>query len=431
MFASVGVPVVVAGSDPSDHPSIYLEGGAHVVVTGEGEVTLIEVLQSMEGRSNTPLSAIEGVALRDTDAVVVRTRPRAFIRDLDQLPRPAWDLVDIERYRAIWLRRHGYFSMNVATTRGCPYHCNWCAKPIYGQRYAARGPRQVADEIAWLKRTYRPDHIWMADDIFGLTPGWIEAFARAVVERDAVVPYKCLLRADGVSAEVATALATSGCRTVWLGAESGSQAVLDAMEKGIRVDQIAAATARLRAVGIDVGFFLQFGYPGETMDDIRLTLEMLRFCRPDDIGVSVSYPLPGTPFFERVKTQLGDKRNWVDSDDLAMMYQGTYAPEFYRALHALVHGEFRKRRAGEMLARAARSPMTLLARELRHIVGGVVQAAKLPFLRRRVARLSRATLPGRTPTLIPVLNQQAASTPSESTSARRVSFTPSKVVRPR
>ena len=85
------------------------------------------------------------------------------------------------------------------------------------------------------------------------------------------------------------------------------------------------------------GFFLQFGYPGETLEDIELTLQMVRDCRPDDIGVSVSYPLPGTPFYERVKAQLGEKQNWVDSNDLAMMYRATYAPEFYRALHALVH----------------------------------------------------------------------------------------------
>ncbi len=117
------------------------------------------------------------------------------------MPRPAWDLVDVERYRAIWLRRHGYFSMNIATTRGCPYHCNWCAKPIYGQRYTARSPENVADEIAWLKRLYRPDHLWMTDDIFGLKPGWIEALcAGAWRERDAVVPFKCLMRADGVDA---------------------------------------------------------------------------------------------------------------------------------------------------------------------------------------------------------------------------------------
>src|SRR5205814_61767 len=209
---------------------------------------------------------------------------------------------------------------NIVTTRGCPYHCNWCAKPIYGQRYTTRTPQQVADEVGWLLKTYRPDHLWFADDIFGLKPGWIEQFAAIVLQRQSVVPFKCLMRADGVTGATVRALQTAGCRTVWIGAESGSQRVLDWMEKGTRVDQIAAAARRLHAAGIEVGFFLQFGYPGETLDDIELTLDMVGRCRPDDIGISVSYPLPGTAFFERVKADLGEKKNWVDSGDLAMMY---------------------------------------------------------------------------------------------------------------
>src|SRR5262249_41554641 len=159
---------------------------------------------------------------------------------------------------------------------------------------------------------YAPDHIWIADDIFGLKPGWIERFAALVMERGAALPFKCLLRADQVTPAIAGALARAGCRTAWIGAESGSQRVLDAMEKGTRVDQSDSATRLLHAAGVEVAFFLQFGYPGEPRDDIEKTLEMVRRCRPDDIGVSVSYPLPGTPFYQRVSAQLGQKQNWVD-----------------------------------------------------------------------------------------------------------------------
>jgi radical SAM superfamily enzyme YgiQ (UPF0313 family) len=343
----------------------------------------------------------------------VRTRPRDIIRDLDALPRPAWDLVDVDRYRAIWRGRHGYFSMNVSTTRGCPYHCNWCAKPIYGQRYTARSPESVVDEIAWLKATYRPDHLWMADDIFGLKPGWVERFAHLTAAKKAAVPFKCLMRADGVTDAVTGALRSARCHTVWIGAESGSQRVLDAMEKGTRVEQIRDATARLHGAGIAVGFFLQFGYPGETLDDVALTLAMVRACRPDDIGISVSYPLPGTPFHDRVKMQLGEKQNWIDSDDLALMYRGTYVPDFYRALHALVHADFRARRAVELFGPATHPSLASYPRRLRLAGSGLWQATKLPFLRRQLRRLSRLENPASPPALVPLLTRQAAARPTE------------------
>lgn len=390
------ISVVVAGSDASDHPESYLDAGARVIITGEGEITLTELVDSLCGWSTTPVSEIEGLVFRDAAGALRKTAPRPFVRDLDVLPRPAWDLVDVERYREVWRRRHGYFSMNIATTRGCPFHCNWCAKPIYGQRYSSRGPTQVADEIAWLKDTYRPDHLWITDDIFGLKPGWIEEFARQLIARDAIVPFKCLLRADGVTDGVASALAAAGCRTVWIGAESGSQRVLDAMEKGIGVDDIRTATRRLRAAGIAVGFFLQFGYPGESFDDIERTLAMVRECRPDDIGVSVSYPLPGTTFFERVKQQLGAKRNWVDSDDLAMMYRAAYTAEFYRALHELVHAEFRQRRGIEALRAIVRRPRSVGAQTTRAMAAGAFHAIRRPWLRWRVVSLTRTSGASRT-----------------------------------
>src|SRR5205823_3066720 len=252
----------------------------------EGEQTLVEVLDALLGRRNRALADIDGLCLPCAASAghPSRTPRREIIRNLDALPRPAWDLVDVEKYRRLWTQRHGYYSMNLVTTRGCPYHCNWCAKPIYGQRYTSRSPEHVVAEMRSLKDTYRPDHLWMADDIFGLKPGWIERFAALVRAEDALIPFKCLLRADQVTPAIATALRSAGCRMAWIGAESGSQRTLDAMEKGIRVDQIADAARRLHDAGIGVGFFLQFGYPGETRADIEQTLQMVRDCRPDVIG---------------------------------------------------------------------------------------------------------------------------------------------------
>jgi radical SAM superfamily enzyme YgiQ (UPF0313 family) len=264
---------------------------------------------------------------------------------LDSLPFPAWDLIDVQKYKNIWGEYHGYYSMNMVTTRGCPYHCNWCAKPIWGQRYNSRSPENVAAEMKWLKENFAPDHIWFADDIFGLKPNWIEKFAELLLENHATIPFKSLNRADLITEKTALALAKAGCKTVWLGAESGSQKILDAMDKGDKVEDIYQAAQLLRKNGIEVGFFLQFGYPGETWDDVQKTLKMVRECAPDDIGISVSYPLPGTKFFERVKMELGEKQNWIDSDDLAMLYHGPFPQEFYRILHGRVHYEFRLRQA--------------------------------------------------------------------------------------
>ena len=416
-----GVTTIVAGADATDHPSIYLERGADVVVIGEGEVTLVELLDTLTGGSSGPARAaalrdVAGLWLRDADGRNVRTAPRATIRDLDSLPLPAWDLVDVDRYRSMWRSRHGYFSMNLVTTRGCPYHCNWCAKPIYGQRYTARSPEHVVDEMAWLKETHQPDHLWIADDIFGLKPGWIERFASLARARDAVIPFKCLLRADQVTAAVAGALRAARCRIAWIGAESGSQRILDAMEKGTRVDQIATATRLLHEAGVEVGFFLQFGYPGETREDIELTLQMVRDCVPDDIGVSVSYPLPGTTFYQRVQAQLGQKQNWVDSNDLAMMYHATYVPDFYRALHALVHAEFRARKSAELVSRVVRRPWTLRTHHARAAAHATVQTVHASMLRRRLGRLARLTASAPPMPLIPLLTPQAAAVPTDQSS---------------
>ena len=338
-----GCTIILCGADATDHAEDYVARGADFIVLGEGEITLVELLD----RLNCP-SRNEALEVNDILGLAWRgghTARRPDITQLDDLPFPAWDLIDVERYRDIWLRRHGYYSMNMVTTRGCPYHCNWCAKPIWGQRYNSRSPENVVAELKWLKETYRPDHIWFADDILGLKPGWLETFARLARAADAVIPFKCLQRADLVTESVAAALAAAGCKTVWIGAESGSQKILAAMEKGDTAADIYNAARQLRRAGIEVGFFLQFGYPGETWDDIQLTLKMVRECAPDDLGISVSYPLPGTKFFERVKMELGEKQNWIDSNDLAMLYRGPYPTEFYRVLHGRVHSEFRARRA--------------------------------------------------------------------------------------
>jgi anaerobic magnesium-protoporphyrin IX monomethyl ester cyclase len=336
----LGCTVLISGSDATDHKDLYFDHAADAIIIGEGEITLSETLDALFGKSDGELASIPGLATRATPNPV----SRGFEKQLDNFPFPAWDLVDVARYKKIWMDRHGYYSMNMVTTRGCPYHCNWCAKPIYGQRYNVRTPEGVAREMKWLKDNYAPDHIWFADDIFGLKPGWIERFAGEIERLDAHIPFKCLLRVDLIRPGIPEALKRAGCEIVWVGAESGSQKILDAMDKGTRVEEIYAAARNLHAQGIKIAFFLQFGYPGEERKDIEATLKMVRDCDPDDIGMSVSYPLPGTKFFDNVQMELGEKHNWVDSGDFEMMYRGPYSSEFYRKLHLVLHKEYRARK---------------------------------------------------------------------------------------
>ncbi len=381
-----GSTVIVAGSDATDHADRYLAHGADFVLLGEGEVTLGELLDHLTGRAPQPLEVIYGLAWRDPANGSIRSTPRRpVLRDLDGLPWPAWDLIDLARYREIWIERHGYFSLNMVTTRGCPYHCNWCAKPIWGQRYNVRSPEDVVAEMHHLQELCAPDHIWFMDDILGLKPGWLARFADLVEQKSARTPFKCLSRADLLLREgEVEALRRAGARTVWVGVESGSQKILDAMEKGIQVEQVYEATRLLRQAGIEIAFFLQFGYPGETQSDIAQTFKVVRDLLPDDIGISVSYPLPGTRFFERVEKQLGVRQNWYASDDMAMLYHGPFSTAFYRQLHRFVHLDFRLRRALAGLPGATdwRERGRLLATALKNALALPVVWARLEILAR-------------------------------------------------
>ncbi len=409
MAQARGCTVILCGADATDHAADYLARGADFVLIGEGEVTLGELLDRLHHRSDAEAAALDDILGLAWPGG--RTPRRSDLVQLDELPFPAWDLIDVERYRDVWLRHYGYYSMNMVTTRGCPYHCNWCAKPIWGQRYHSRSPENVTAELKWLKETYRPDHIWFTDDIFGLKPGWIERFGQLAREQNAVIPFKCLLRADLIKPSVVKGLKEAGCQTVWMGAESGSQKILDAMEKGTTVAQIAEARRWLGAAGIEVAYFLQFGYPGETRADIEATLAMVRATQPDDIGISVSYPLPGTKFHERVKAQLGEKQNWDSSADLAMLYHGPFTTAFYRQLHTVVHREFRLRKGWVKVKQIMRHPTRWRVSQLRLMAASIYRWITLPWARWQLDRLAREPQPAIAP--LPVaLNRKEAAQPS-------------------
>ena len=330
--------VIAHGSDSTDNPHLFLANGFDYVLCGEAEEALALLCSSLLRGVETP--DVDGVVKRDaTGSLFSSPVKHAKNAAWAELPAPARDLVDLERYRAKWIKAHGYFSANMVSSRGCPYHCNWCAKPISGTKFHLRAASAVAEEMRTLKVDAKVEHIWFGDDVFGLDHRWLERFAQEVRERNASLPFKIQSRADLMTERNIRSLKDAGCVEVWMGIESGSQAVLNAMDKGLRLRSIYAARHGLREAGIRACYFLQFGYPGETWSDLQQTIALVRETRPDDIGISFSYPLPGTVFYDRVKAQLGQKRNWADSDDLCIMFKAAYNTDFYQAVREALHAE--------------------------------------------------------------------------------------------
>ncbi len=379
--------VIISSSDATDQSGLYLEKGADFVIYGEGENTLLELLsflrskkQESRGKTDTDLNMsvissdskiLEEKSLKDINGIIYKdispegsesldmtgqnlrksagnisiqkTKPRKNIKSLDELSFPAWDLVDIDAYKSIWKNSKQEFALNLATTRGCPFHCNWCAKPIYGQRYNSHSPERVVEMVKYLSDNYQVNRFWMCDDIFGLKPNWVQEFRDLLQKENLKISYYIQSRADLLLKEDnIDALVASGLEEVWIGAESGSQKILDAMDKGTTIAQIEEATQLLQRKKVKVAFFIQYGYLGETKADINKTIALIKRLKPDNIGVSVSYPLPETPFYETVKDQLTNKTNWKDSDDLALLFKGTFNQDYYRKLQRYTHKEFRK-----------------------------------------------------------------------------------------
>ena len=368
-----GCTVVVSSSDSTDRYAEYLAEGADFVIIGEAEHTLLELTTHIEeGLSN--FDAISGLAYIK-DGAITKTPGRPVLKDLDSLPLPAWDLIDVDVYRQTWLKHAGYFSLNMSTTRGCPFKCNWCAKPIYGNRYNSRSPENVVAEIKLLKERYQMDHIWFCDDIFGLKPGWVKEFAKLLYIENIKIRFKIQSRADLLAdEETVKALALAGCENVWIGAESGSQQILDAMDKGITIAQIGEATLLMKENGIKPSFFIQFGYPGELKEDIKLTIDMINELLPFEIGISVSYPLPGTVFYDRVKADLKKKTNWTDSDEMALMFSNTFPPSYYKLLHKYVHQNYHKHLATNSLVKLIRNPLSANFKSIRKALSVIYHA---------------------------------------------------------
>lgn len=354
-----GARVVIGGPDPPHHAESYLDAGADVVVIGEGEATLAELLPALSG-SGGDLAAIHGIAFK-SDGAVIRTPPRAQLPDLDRQPYPDRDAIDMAAYLDAWRRRHGVGTVSLITARGCPYTCTWCSRSVFGETHRRRSVTNVADEVEAIADRYHPERIWYADDVFAIHRSWTLNYARELERRRIRRPFECISRAERIDDDVAAALASLGCFRVWIGSESGSQRVLDAMKRKVSVDQVHAAAARLRRHGIEVGMFIMLGYDGEELRDLRATVDHLKRTAPDVFLTTVSYPIKGTPYYQQVSDRLVPQP-WRDSTDRDLVVRGRPVRAYYDFARRWMTAEVAKDqhwRRGEY-ARAARSASSAL-----------------------------------------------------------------------
>jgi radical SAM superfamily enzyme YgiQ (UPF0313 family) len=335
-----GATVIVGGPDPTARPDLYLQhqvDGRHpvdVVVVGEGEETFLELLpRLLNGQAD--LEGIDGLAFRDDIGEIIVTPARPLRQDIDPLPLPARDLLDIESYRTAWREHHGFFSLSLIATRGCPYTCTWCQKSVFGCSFRPRSPERVAEEMGHIKERYAPDQIRIVDDVMGIQRKWVRAFHDAVLARDAVIPFECLSRVDLIDEELVRLLKEAGCFRIHFGAESGSQRVLDAMRKGTTVPQIRRAARLCRDLNIETYFYMMVGYPDEEWSDLQRSVELLRDARPDVFSTTIAYPMPGTEFYEQVRDRMaldGDAApDWSHTAENRLLFRrGRYNTLFYR-----------------------------------------------------------------------------------------------------
>jgi anaerobic magnesium-protoporphyrin IX monomethyl ester cyclase len=328
-----GARVVLGGPEPSNYALEYLAAGADAIVSGEGELALEALLLGED------LSRVPGIQYLADDGSVARTESAPLIPDLDHQPWPDRERVDIPRYLSAWRERHGRGSISVITARGCPYHCRWCSHATYGKTHRRRSPGAVAEEVAWIANRYQPDMLWMADDVFTIHPGWIGEYADQMRSRQLKIPFECITRADRMNARMAETLAALGCFRVWIGSESGSQKILDSMQRGVRIPQVREAVRLLREHGIETGMFLMWGYEGEDLGDIEATVEHVKECRPDIFLTTVSYPIKGTPYFEEVAPKLVRIGQWSTSTDRDVRIGGRHSRRFYQFADQLLKSE--------------------------------------------------------------------------------------------
>lgn len=318
-----GSRVVLGGPDPANYLEEYLTRGADVVVIGEGELTLEDVL------SGRPVAELDGVAYRDSDGKIVRNEPRAMIADLDAQPFPDRAAIDQQRYVDVWREHHGSGAVSLITARGCPYTCTWCSHAVFGYSHRRRSPENVVAEVEHIVATYAPDQLWYADDVFTINHKWLFEYADLLEQRGLRLPFETISREDRLNEKVVETMARMGCSRLWIGAESGSQRVLDAMKRRTDAERVKSMVHLLQRYGISVGMFIMLGYDGEQRSDIEATVDFLKGAAPDSFLTTVAYPIKNTPYYNSVADRVVAHRSWEDGSDRDYGVLGRHSPRYY------------------------------------------------------------------------------------------------------
>jgi anaerobic magnesium-protoporphyrin IX monomethyl ester cyclase len=345
-----GWQVVVGGPEPSNYISEYLSVGADIIVKGEGELTLHELLPVLRGRNLNDLQRVCGIAFKAGDGAICETPERPLIPDLDRLPWPDREAIDLSLYLNAWRYHQGSGSVSLIAARGCAYHCRWCSHSVYGRTHRRRKPECVVDEVEWLRSRYQPDMLWIADDVFTVHPGWLFRYAEEMKRRQLAIPFECITRADRLNAKVADTLAELRCFRVWIGSESGSQRILDSMERGVSVQEVRLAVRLCKERGIQTGMFLMWGYLGEELADIEDTIEHVKSSDPDVFLTTVAYPIKGTEYFDDVAVSVVKAGDWQCSSDRDYRIRGRHSRQYYHFADQLLKHEV-------ALQRLQQSPM--------------------------------------------------------------------------
>jgi len=335
-----GWQVVLGGPESANYPNEYLQAGADVIVMGEGEATMAELLPALAQRGAQRLHGVTGTAFKDDAGDIIINSERAKIPDLDSIPWPDRERIDQARYVDIWRRHHGMGSVNMITARGCPYKCNWCSHAVFGFTHRRRSFLDCANELEHIVATYRPEQVWYADDVFTISHPWLYGYARELKRRGLRVPFETISRADRMMKdEVLQTLAEMGCYRIWIGSESGSQRILDAMQRGVKVDQVIWATEAAKRYGIQVGMFLMWGYQGEQIDDIAATVELVKRCQPNIHLTTVAYPIKNTGFFANSADSIVLSKEWSMATDRDYRIKGRHSRGYYRHADAWLNNE--------------------------------------------------------------------------------------------